>query len=338
MVGRMTSDLQSSAGSENRATPVPRTTGHRRVTPDRGAPSTSGSVLSVVILALTFGVAAVWSLVALHQLSSSIVRESATHLERARRTFDLTRARTLDSLRAQARVMVEDPRLKATLSVEGIDEPTVADILGDLGKLRSSGFLMVLTPEGRVFAQAGADELRGLDLSGSSAVKKAQSTLESVTGSWVIGGKIMDLSIMPVRFRTKPIAYLVVGTAVDQDMVNAVADELGVAVATTTGQTIMLSAPPDDQTKAVFSAVVGQLDSSAPQLFNVNGETYVAALSELEESGQTRPRLVVAQPLSQLRAAFATSRWLLFIPPVLVIIAVLFALTAGRRVVVVRQP
>jgi hypothetical protein len=317
---------------------VPRTTGSRHAASERGAPGTSGSALSLLILALTLGVAAVWSLVALHQLSSSIVRESVTHLERARRTFDLTRARTLDSLRAQARVMVEDPRLKATLEVDGIDEATVADILGDLGKLRSTGFLMVLTPDGHVFAQAGADELRGLDLSGSSAVKKAQNTLEAVTGSWVIGAKILDLSIMPVRFRAKPIAYLVVGTAVDQDMVNAVADQTGVSVATTTGQTIMLSAPPDEQTKAVFSAVVGQLDSSAPQLFNVNGEPYVAALSELEESGQTRPRLVVAQPLSQQRAAFATSRWLLFIPPVLVIIAVLFALTAGRRVVVVRQP
>jgi hypothetical protein len=317
---------------------LPRTTGNRRPAPERDAPSTTGSALSLVILALTFGVAAVWSLVALHQLSSSIVQESASHLERARRTFDLTRARTLDSLRAQARVMVEDPRLKSTLSVDGIDEPTVADILGDLGKLRSTGFLMVLTPEGRVFAQAGADELRGLDLSGSSAVKKAQSTLEAVTGSWVIGGKIMDLSIMPVRFRAKPIAYLVVGTAVDQDMLNAVADQTGVVVAATTGQTIMLSAPPDDQTKAVFTTVVGQLEGPAPQLFNVKGETYVAALSELEESGQTRPRLVVAQPLSQLRSTFATPRWLLFIPPVLVIIAVLFALTAGRRVVVVRQP
>jgi hypothetical protein len=334
----MNSDVQSPAGSQNLATPVPRATGNRRPASDRGAPGTTGGALSLVILALTFGVAAVWSLVALHQLSSSIVRESATHLERARRTFDLTRARTLDSLRVQARVMVEDPRLKSTLSVEGIDEATVADILGDLGKLRSTGFLIVLSPDGRVFAQAGAEELRGLDLSGSSAVKKAQGSADAVTGSWVIGSKIMDLSITPVRFGAKPIAYLVVGTAVDQDTMNAVADQTGVAVATTTGSTIMLSAPPGDQTRAVFSAVVGQLEGSSPQLFNVNGETYVAALSELEESGQTRPRLVVAQPLSQLRATFATSRWLLFLPPVLVIIAVLFALTAGRRVVVVRQP
>jgi hypothetical protein len=325
-------------GSQSLATPASRTTGNRRPAPDRGAPNTTGGALSLVVLALTFGVAAVWSLVALHQLSSSIVRESATHLERARRTFDLTRARTLDSLRAQARVMVEDPRLKSTLSIDGIDEVTVADILGDLGKLRSAGFLMVLSPEGRVFAQAGAEELRGLDLSGSSAVKKAQGMAEAVTGSWVIGGKIMDLSIMPVRFGPKPIAFLVVGQAVDQDMVNAVADQTGVAVATTTGQTIMLSAPPDEQTKAMFAAVVGQLESSAPQLFNVNGEGYVGVMSELEESGQSRPRLVVAQSLSQARATFATSRWMLFIPPVLVIIAVLFALTAGRRVVVVRQP
>jgi hypothetical protein len=316
---------------------MPRTTGNRRG-PEHGSPGSTGGALSLVILALTFGVAAVWSLVALHQLSSSIVRETATHLERARRTFDLTRARTLDSLRAQSRVMVEDPRLKATLSTDGIDEVTIADILGDLGKLRSAGFLIVLTPDGHVFAQAGADELRGLDLSGSSAVKKAQGSLEAVTGSWVIGGKIMDLSIMPVRYGQKPIAYLVVGLAVDQDMLNSVADQTGVAVATATGPTIMLSAPPGDPTKAVFAAVVGQLESSAPQLFNVNGETYVAAMSELEESGQTRPRLVVAQSLSQPRATFATSRWLLFIPPVLVIIAVLFALTAGRRVVVVRQP
>jgi hypothetical protein len=315
-----------------------RTTGNRRGAPDRGTPGSTGGALSLVVLALTFGVAAVWSLVALHQLSSSIVRESATHLERARRTFDLTRARTLDSLRAQARVMVEDPRLKATLTIEGIDEVTVADILGDLGKLRSTGFLMVLSPDGRVFAQAGADELRGLDLSGSSAVKKAQVSLEAVTGSWVIGGKILDLSIMPVRFGAKPIAYLVVGNSVDQDMVNAVADQTGVAVATATGQSIMLSAPTDEQTKAMFAAVVGQLESSTPQLFNVNGESYVGVMSELEESGQTRPRLVVAQSLAQSRATFATSRWMLFIPPVLVIIAVLFALTAGRRVVVVRQP
>jgi hypothetical protein len=293
--------------------------------------------MSVVIVMLTVAAAVVWSLVALKQLSSSIVRESVAHLERAHRTFDVTRARNLDSLRTQARVMVEDPRLKSTLATEGIDEPTVADILGDLAKLRSTGFLMVLTPDGRVFAQAGADELRGLDLSGSSAVKKAQGATDAVTGSWVIGGKIMDLSITPVKFGPKPIAYLVVGQAVDQEMLNAVADQTGVAIATANGQTLLLSAPPGDATKEVFATVAWQLESGRPRLFDIASDTHVTALYELEESGQARPRIVVAQSLAQARAAFATSRWMLFVPPILVIIAVLFALTAGRRIVVVRQ-
>jgi hypothetical protein len=293
--------------------------------------------MSLVIIALTFGAAAVWSLVALRQLSSSIVSDSTAQLERARRTFDQTRARMVEALRVQALLMVEDPRLKSTLATEGIDEVTVADILGDLGKLRSTGFLIVLSPDGRVFAQTGADELRGLDLSGSSAVKKAQGTQESVTGSWVIGGKIMDLSITPVRFGARPIAYLVVGQAVDQALLDAVADQTGVVAATAIGPTVLVSAP-DERARTVFTAVIGPLEGSPPQLFNVHGETYVAAMFELEESGQSRPRLVVAQSLVQSRATFATSRWLLFVPPVLVIIAVLFTLAAGRRVVVVRQP
>jgi hypothetical protein len=294
-------------------------------------------VMALVIVALTVGAAAVWSRVALHQLRSSIIREAASHLDHARRTFDLTRARTLDSLRAQARVMVEDPRLKSTLSTDGIDEITVADILTDLRKLGSTGFLLVLSRDGRVFAQAGADELRGLDLSGSSAVKKAQSAPDPVAGSWVIGNKIMDLSIVPVQFGGKPLAYLVVGQAVDQDMLNSVADQTGVAVATATGQTVLLWAPPGDATKSLFGGVVGQLESSQPRLFDIADQTYVAAMSDLEESGQTRPRVVVAQSLAASTALFANTRWMLFVPPLLVIFAVLFALTAGRRVVVVRQ-
>lgn len=293
--------------------------------------------MSIVIIVLTVGVATVWSLVAQHQLEASIARECAMHLDHARRAFELTRSRRLEFLRAQARVLVEDPRLKSTLSTEGVDEATVADILGDLGKLRGTGFLMVLSSDGRVFAQAGADELRGLDLSGSSAVKKAQGTLDAVPGSWVINNKIMDLSIMPVRFGPNPIAYLVVGQAIDQEMLNSITEQTGVAIATAAGQSVMLAAPGGESTRTLFAALVGRLDGSQSQLIELGGDTYVASLSELEESGQTRPHLLVAQSLAPADASFATTRWMIFIPPVLVIIAVLFALTAGRRIVVVRQ-
>jgi hypothetical protein len=290
----------------------------------------------VVVIVLTAGVAAVWSLVALRQLTSSIAVEGATHLERARRTFETTRSRTLDNLRGYARVMVEDPRLKSTLAIDGVDEITVADILGDLAKLRRAGFLIVLSTDGRVLAQAGADGLRGLDLSGSSVVKEARGTLDAVVGSWVIGSEIMDLSIMPVRFGATPIAYLVVGLAIDQDMLNAVAGQTDVAVATATGPTIVLASPRDDVWKPIFAAAAGMDDGARSRTFVLGGETYVTAAAELEDSGHARPRLVLVQALSNATAPFVMMQWLLFIPPGLMLVAVLFAMTASRRVPVTR--
>lgn len=333
----MSSEVRYSSSSEGAATGSSRTPSVRNgVTTTSGG---AGRVMALIVIVLTAGAACVWSLVGLRQLTSSIARENTEHLEHARKTFESMRARTLENLRAHARVMVEDPRLKSTLATDGVDEATVADILGDIAKLRRTGFLIVLTPEGRVFAQAGADELRGLDLSGSSAVKKAQAAPEATAGSWVIGGKIFDLSLMPVRFGgAAPIAYLVVGQAVDQDLLSSLAEQTGVAVATATGSTVMLSAPADEALKAVFTLVAGQAESAQSRLFEVNGESYVAAIAELEESGQSRPRLVLVQPVARTAASFGTIKWMIFIPPILVLIAVLFAMTANRRIVVVRQP
>lgn len=301
------------------------------------ARSGPGLVTWIAVLALTIGLALVWSVVTLRQLSSSLAREGAGHLIRARLAFDSIRTRTLDNLRTQCRVLVEDPRLKTTLATEGMDEATVADILNDLGKLRRSGFLIVLSQDGRVFAQSGADELRGLDLSGSSPVKKAQTSTEAEVGSWVIGGKVLDLSIMAIRFGATPLAYLVVGQGVDQDVLKAVADQSGVAVASATGETVMLSSAPDDTPRPVFATVAAQAGSFQGRLLEIDGRTYVTAIAELEETGPSRPRLILVQPLAPTAAWFALVRWMIFVPPLLVLVAVLFAMTANRRTVIVRK-
>lgn len=297
----------------------------------------TGRVMSILVIAITLGVAAVWSVVALRQLSSSIARETTERLIRARGAFDLLRARTVDNLRAHCRMMAEDPRLKATLATEGVDEATVADILNDLAKLRRTGFFMVLSPDGRVFAQAGADELRGLDLSGSSPVKKAQTSPDAVAGSWVLGGKIMDLAVMAMRFGGAPIAYLVVGQQVDQDALKAVADQTGVAVASAIGEELTPTSV-GDVPKAVFSAVAAQPGSFQGRLFEIAGKIYVTAVSEIEDTGQSHPRLILVQSLPQAGAPFGVVKWMIYVPPLLVLVAVLFAMAAGRRTVIVRNP
>jgi hypothetical protein len=295
-----------------------------------------GALTAIAVIALTVGLASVWSFTALRQLASSIAVAGTEQLSHARATFDAIRARNLDHLRAHCRVMVEDPRLKSTLATEGMDEPTVTDILTDLGKLRRTGFLIILSAEGKVFAQAGADELRGLDLSGSSPVKKAQASADAVAGSWVIGGKVMDLSIMGVRSGSLVVAYLVVGQAVDDAMLGSLAAQTGVSVASATGSTIALSASPAGIPAPVFAAAASQAASFQGRMIEHAGERYLASVAELEDTSQSSPRLILIASIAQVSAAYDSVRWLILLPPALVFVAVIFAMIASRRAVLVR--
>ena len=69
-----------------------------------------GALTAIAVIALTVGLASVWSFTALRQLASSIAIAGTEQLSHARATFDAIRARNLDHLRAHCRVMVEDPR------------------------------------------------------------------------------------------------------------------------------------------------------------------------------------------------------------------------------------
>lgn len=283
--------------------------------------------LGVVVLTVVLG--AVWSFVAQRQLASSLVIESTEHLDHAHKAFEIARARVQTALQAHCRVLVEDPRLKSTLATEGMDEPTVADILTDLGKLRGSGFLMVLSPEGRVFAQAGAPELRGLDLSASSVVKKVQGTTVAVAGSWVLAGKVMDLSIMAIRYGEDVVAYLVVGESVDAPLLREVSDQTGVHVASALANTVTLASTTDARTQAAFTAIAAEPGTFTGRVSTHGGDQYVTGLIELGETAQSH-RLVLARPVTSMQPAFEPLRWMLFVPPLLVLIAVLFSMSVTR--------
>jgi hypothetical protein len=280
----------------------------------------------IALLVLMVGVAALGAFVAMRQLDTAITAENRTKLEGAKNVFDLLRTRTLEEMRSQGRILVEDPRLKATLATQGMDEATVADILSEIGRLRESGMLVVLTPEGRVFAESGAQELRGLDLSASSVVKKAQTSNQAVVGSWVIGNKIIDLSIIAIRFDTTVISYLVVGQMIDQALLKA----LGTATSVGAGIAIGAewTAVSDDKLKAM--ATVAQNPTAGNQMFELDGTRYVADIVELEQMGQSRPRLVLVQSLAPTSATFSIFKWLLWLSPLLVLIGMVLAISRSN--------
>jgi hypothetical protein len=288
-------------------------------------PRRSIPVLAAIVV-LMVGVAALGSFVTLRQLDTAIANDNRPRLDSARATFDLLRARALEEMRGQGRILVEDPRLKSTLNTDGIDEATVADILRDLGKLRGTGMLVVLKPEGRVLAEAGAPELRGLDLSASSVVKNAQASNETGIGSWVIGNKIIDIAISAVRFDTTVIAYLVVGQTIDQSLLKAVGTATGVGIGIAIGTDWAVAS--DDKLKTFTQ--LAQNTGAASQLFEADGTRYVANIIELEQMGQSRPRLVLVQSLATSTASFSMFRWLLWLSPLLVFIAMVLAISRSN--------
>jgi hypothetical protein len=282
--------------------------------PVGGAPPRR-SIFTVVFFVFMVGMSVLGVFVAQRELDTAMAAENRGRLDAAKGVFDLLRTRALEDMRGQGRILVEDPRLKSTLATEGMDEATVADILRDLGRLRGAGMLVVLTPEGRVFAEAGAPELRGLDLSASSVVKKAQQSNEAVVGSWVIGNKIIDLSIIAIRFDTNVISYLVVGQTIDQALLKALGTATGIGVGIAIGTD--WTSVSDDSLKAMTA--LAQNPSAASPLFELDGTHYVANIVELEQMGQSRPRLVLVQTLAPTGARFWLSRLLPWLTPALVL-------------------
>jgi len=280
----------------------------RRVSRRRRAGVAYLSIFAVMTLLV-----ALWASVGIRRAEVAVVASASEDFGRARVLFDRLRARTLASLMAQCRVLVEDPRLKASLATEGVDAATVTDILGDINRLRRNGFLLVLSAEARVFAEAGADELRGLDLSASSVMSRARGANDAVGGTWVIGGKLIDLAVTSVRFDRSVLAYLVVGEAVDRELVQAVEDGAGVAVAVVAGAEPGPVSTAELELRAVFSIIAAGAGARPAHVVERGGERYATAVFELEGTPQTHPRLAMARALAPQHRRFEPAAWWLWL-------------------------
>lgn len=321
-------DTRASGSQERAPSIVQRIVGSQMTNPP--VPHSGTRIwLAIIVVLLGVGIATVWTVIVREQLRSALVDEASQHVMSARKAFDNLREQTQQNLTAQCRVLVEDPRLKSTLATEGMDRVTVADILQDLAKLRRQGFLLVLSPEGRVFAQAGASELEGLDLSTSAVVKKARDSDDAVVGSWVLAGKVMDLSIKSVKFGDSLVAYLAVGQPIDEPLLTAVEQQTGVAVASALANKVVIGSSRDPLLADVFTHVVGETAGAAPHVIKSNGLRYVVSVVELPETAQSH-RLVLVSSLDTVVQRFRVVEWMVFLPPVLVLLAVLFVLSAIR--------
>jgi hypothetical protein len=135
------------------------------------------------------------------------------------------------------------------------------------------------------------------------------------------GAAVIDLAIMAIRLDTSVIAYLVVGQALDRELVAAVATATGTGIAIAVGTELTLVS--DDRLSAMSE--LARQTTFTDLVVEAGGERFVASLVELEQMGQARPRLAVIRALAPSEDSFSIFRWLLWLSPVLVLVAIVLA-------------
>jgi hypothetical protein len=177
-------------------------------------PSTSMAAFVAATFLVALGLAASaagWAMLRVENLA-----RSEADLEQAARAHAELVALQERGLVTVGLALAEDARVRSTLSVAEVDEGTISDILADLGRTTSLPLIAVLDGGGRVRGIAGPEELRGADLGGTTAVKKARDTDGPSTGLWTLKQSAVSVTVHPVRLASGGRSYLVLGVEVSR--------------------------------------------------------------------------------------------------------------------------
>jgi Double sensory domain of two-component sensor kinase len=295
-----------------------------------GPPRSSAMLLAALTLAAAAVTAALWMFATARTLRVAVATENEARLTGAAQLFAELRQLSQRALQAQGRLLGEDSRIKATLATDGVDAATVADILQDLLVVRRTGFLLVLTPDGRVFAEAGAAQLRGLDLSAAAVVQQARAAADAVIGSWIVAGKLLDLSVSPVRLGEATMGLLVVGEAVGAEQLAAVSKGTAVEVALVLGDKI--GETPSQLDAALWTRLAVEPTPFAARQLERDGQRYLVGLAELPNAGgPLQARLALVRPLASADASFRLLTWLWWVPALLLVGLSLLRVPASLR-------
>ena len=223
-----------------------------------------------------------WVLAAKHLLLQQSLARDESALKQSEAVFMQARENTRSTLKIESQLLADDPRLRSALGTPGIDEATILDILVDLKKVTGADLLAVLSPSGRVQAVAGAETFRGLDLGSSAIVKSVSSSEKSVTGSWVIEDRLIDLGASAMRYGDQAIAYLMVGSYLDKKALVQQHQITDVGVGVVIGGKLTMFEPDRAEDRAGFEWLSSQTPSTDFKVFEqIEPSPLLGAIAEV---------------------------------------------------------
>ncbi len=242
-----------------------------------------------------------------------------------------SRQKALDS---EARVVADEPRLRAAMSAEEITHETLFSVAFEMQKALGSDLFVLTDGEGTLLVDVAEPEAEGFDLGQQPVVAKA---LREGRGDavWSRDGAVYLVEARRVRLGEQVLGVLLVGKLVDQRFLEAVRAQTRGVVALEVDARIVSSAWPSRADEGSAALLPGALESrvdAAGSAVSVAGETFLAApLAVPGYAGEHRLRYVVLQSLDEALAPAARLERLLVLGGLSVLgIAVLLAVALSN--------
>ncbi len=154
---------------------------------------------------------------------------SASNIKAASEAHLLAVTMEKEAVETVGGVLVQDPRLRSTLSLSEIDEATIADILGDIKQVSGLDLVGALDDRGRVTALVGADQLRRSELGSSSLISKVMQSGRGGADLWSLDGRAMVVAAVPVQVGRAAPSFLLLGRALRAASVETLAQSFGLS-------------------------------------------------------------------------------------------------------------
>lgn len=131
-------------------------------------------------------------------------------LARSRAAFETVHAERQVLMRSEARVMAEEPRLKAVVATEEVSDQTVLGVALDLRKALQSDLFIITDPEGAVRADTADPTATGKGLGGNAQIAQAFSQGDSA-GVWIDGARLYQVQARRLAFGATTVGALAIG-------------------------------------------------------------------------------------------------------------------------------
>jgi phosphoserine phosphatase RsbU/P len=284
-------------------------------------------LVAAILVATVAGVAIV--------LQRAARRDVTEALARSRDVFEELRKLRASLHRSQARVVAEEPRLKAVVATEEVTHETVLSVASELKRALSSDVFVMTDAEGQLIADAADPTATGFSLRGKPGVASALSDGDAST-VWTQGDRAYEIAARRLSFGTTTVGVVVIGYAFDDSVMAEALRQTGSGFALEfDGHVIAASAldPDARPDRAAAAEAARQVPSGAePTEVVVGGVRYLASSTPLADAGDNHLRYVTFRSLDRaLAPARQAERVVYAIAVVALILALAITVALSRR-------